>query len=178
MVDQTESSAAEDNPWPPTTYAWYVVIVLGLSNILSLMDRMVVSFLLGPISEELALSDTAASLLVGAAFTIFYCFMGLPIARMADSKSRKYIIMIGVSLWSLMTALCGAAQSFVQFFLARMGVGIGSATLSPSAYSIMADYFPPQKLALPVGVFSAGVSVGMGFAFIGGAAAIAVLLSY
>jgi MFS family permease len=171
MVAQEPTTPA-DSPWPDASYAWFVVVILALANAVSFVDRLILSLLVPEIKADLGLSDTEISLLQGFAFALFYAFMGLPIARLADSKNRKYIIVIGVTLWSLMTAVCGLARNFAQIFMARVGVGVGEASLSPSAYSILADYFPPNKLALPIGAFSAGVSGGMGLSFIAGAAAI------
>ena len=174
MTDQAQATPAQD-PWPPSTIAWYAVIVLGLANTLSLLDRTLLSFLLPAIRQDFIISDTVAGLLVGPAFTIIYCLMGLPIARLADAKSRKVIVIFGVAFWSLMTFLSGAARGILSLSIFRMGVGLGQAALSPSAYSMMADYFPAKKLALPVGVFSIGVTAGIGLSFIGGAAVIQAL---
>ena len=176
MTDQAGTVSAKQD-WPASQLAWYAVIVLALSNTLSLIDRTLLSFLLPAVQKDLAMSDTVASLLVGPAFTVFYCFVGLPLARLADTKSRKTIILIGVAFWSLMTALSGVARNFWQMSLMRMGVAVGSTPLSPASYSIMADYFPPQKLALPLGIFSGGVTLGIGLSFIGGAAAIGFVSS-
>ena len=159
-------------PWPNPRYAWYVVAVLTLANTVSFIDRQILSLLVEPIRADLGLSDTQISLLQGFAFVIFYSVMGIPIARLADSKNRKWVIIAGVTVWSVMTAACGLARSFTVLFLARMGVGGGEATLSPSAHSMMSDYFPPEKLSFPMGVFVAGVTSGMGIALIAGAAVI------
>ena len=162
----------EEPPWPSPRIGWYAVIALAIANAVSFIDRLVISLLVPDIKADLGISDTQIALLTGLAFAFFYATLGLPIARLADTKSRKIIITVGVAFWSLMTAVCGLAKSFWQLFLARVGVGCGEATLSPSTYSMLADYFPPNKLATPIGVFSAGVSAGMGLAFIAGAAAI------
>lgn len=153
-------------------YAWFVVTVLALANAVSFIDRLILSLLVQPIKAELGISDTAYSLLAGAAFAIFYCGMGLVIARWADRYSRKWIITTGVTLWCGMTALSGLARSYAQLFLFRVGVGVGEATLSPSAYSMLAGYFPPQRLSLAIGIFSAGVTGGTGIAFLLGGALI------
>lgn len=153
-------------------YAWFVVVVLALANAVSFIDRLILSLLVQPIKAELGISDTAYSLLAGAAFAIFYCGMGLVIARWADRYSRKWIITTGVTLWCAMTAFSGLARSYGQLFLFRVGVGVGEATLSPSAYSMLAGYFPPQRLALAIGLFSAGVTGGTGIAFLLGGALI------
>ena len=171
MSTQTSEHRGE-HAWPNPNYAWFVVIVLALANAVSFIDRLILTLLVPAIKADLQISDTQISLLQGFAFTIFYCALGLPIARLADTKNRKYIIMTGATLWCLMTAACGLARHYGQIFLARVGVGVGEATLSPSAYSILADYFPPEKLSLPIGIFSAGVTGGVGLSLIAGAAAI------
>ena len=158
-------------------YAWYVVGVLALANCVSFIDRLILSLLVQPIKIELGISDTAFSLLAGAAFAIFYCGMGLVIARWADRYSRKWIVTIGIILWCLMTALSGTARSYLQLFAYRVGVGVGEATLSPSAYSLLAGHFPPQKLALAVGLFSAGVTAGTGLAYLLGGSVIGWVMS-
>lgn len=147
-------------------------MVLALANCISFIDRLIISLLVQPIKADLQISDTAFSLLAGAAFAIFYCGMGLVIARWADRYSRKWIVTTGITLWCSMTALAGLARSYAQLFLFRIGVGVGEATLSPSAYSMLAGYFPPQRLSLAIGVFSAGVTAGTGLAFLLGGAVI------
>ncbi len=155
-----------------SAYAWFVVAVLALANCVSFIDRLILSLLVQPIKAELGISDTTFSLLAGAAFAIFYCGMGLIIARWADRYSRKWIITSGVTLWCAMTALSGTARSYAHLFLFRIGVGVGEATLSPSAYSMLAGYFPPRRLALAIGLFSAGVTAGTGIAYLLGGAVI------
>ena len=153
-------------------HAWFVVAVLGLANCVSYVDRLILSLLVQPIKADLHLSDTQFSLLAGAAFANFYCGMGLVIARWADRHSRKWIVTVGATLWCVMTALAGSARGYVDLFLYRIGVGVGEATLAPSAYSLLAGYFPPHRLALAIGVFSAGVTAGSGLAFLLGGATI------
>jgi MFS family permease len=154
-------------------YAWFVVVVLALANCVSFIDRLILSLLVQPIKRDLGLSDTQVALVGGLAFALFYSLFGLVIARWADRSSRKWIVTSGITLWCFMTALCGMARNFGQLFMARVGVGVGEATLSPSAYSLIASYFPKERLSLAVGVFSAGVTGGTGFAFLLGGAAIA-----
>jgi MFS family permease len=156
-----------------SAYAWFLVVVLTLANCVSFIDRLIVSLLVLPIQNELNISDTQFGLLAGAAFAIFYCSMGILIARWADRYSRKWIVTVGITLWCAMTALAGTARSYLELFLYRIGVGVGEATLSPSAYSLLANTFPPQRLALPIGVFSAGVTAGTGLAFLLGGVLIA-----
>lgn len=154
-------------------YAWFVVGVLFLANCVSYLDRTILSLLVKPIKAELQLSDTAVSLLQGLAFAVFYCGMGLVIARWADRWSRKWIVTTGIATWCAMTALSGTARSYGELFLYRVGVGTGEATLAPSAYSMIAGYFPPRRLSLAVGVFGAGITAGMGVAFLLGGSIIA-----
>ena len=165
------------HPSHSSVYAWFVVAVLALANAVSFIDRLILSLLVQPIKAELAISDTAFSLLAGAAFAIFYATMGLVIARWADRYSRKWIITTGIALWCSMTALAGTARSFAELFGYRVGVGVGEATLSPSAYSMLAGYFPPQRLSLAIGVYSIGVTGGTGLAFLLGGAAISWVTS-
>ena len=154
-------------------YAWYVVAVLLLAQTFSFLDRMIMGLLVGPIRETFQISDTQYSLLAGLAFSLFYAVMGLPLARIADAKSRRNLIAAGTAVWSLMTALCGLAGSFWSLFLARIGVGVGEATLAPSAYSMITDYFPRTILARALSVYMIGVTLGSGFAYMLGGAVVA-----
>ena len=124
MATQTSSSprAAQQVASP---YSWYVVFVLIVAYTFSFIDRQILTLLVGPIRETLQISDTQISLLHGLAFALFYSIMGIPIGRMVDSRKRTTIIAGGIAVWSLMTAVCGLAQNFIQLFLARIGVGVG-----------------------------------------------------
>lgn len=163
---------SEEAPWPSRAYAWYVVAVLTLAYTVSFIDRQILNLLVPPIRQDLGISDTQISLLQGLAFAIFYSVLGVPIARLADRGNRRNIITIGVFLWSLMTAACGLARSFSQLFIARIGVGVGEAALSPPAYSLIADYFPPERLARATGTYALGVYSGAGIAMLAGGAVI------
>jgi len=156
-----------------TGYAWYVVAVLLLAQTFSFLDRMIMGLLVGPIRATFDISDTQYSLLAGLAFSLFYALMGLPLARIADSKSRRNLIAAGIAVWSLMTALCGMARGFWMLFVARIGVGVGEATLAPGAYSMIADYFPKTILARALSVYMIGVTLGSGFAYMLGGAVVA-----
>jgi len=153
-------------PYPNPKYAWYVVVILFLAYTSSFIDRIIMSLLVEPIKRDLVISDTQFSLLHGFAFAIFYTFMGLPLGRLADRANRRWIISIGVLLWSMMTAVCGLTKTFTTLFLARIGVGVGEAALSPSAYSMISDYFPQEKRGVPISMYSMGVFFGGGIAFI------------
>src|SRR5687768_595706 len=106
-------------------FAWYVVIVLMVIYTLSFIDRQILAFLVGPIRADLQISDTAMGLLGGFAFAILFTLLGLPMGWLADRKSRRGLIAIGVVFWSVMTALCSMARSFGMLFAARVGVGVG-----------------------------------------------------
>jgi len=150
-------------------YAWYVVAVLLLAYTLSFIDRMILSLLVGPIRADLGISDTQMSLLMGFAFAIFYSVLGIPLGWLADRGSRRGLIVAGVAAWSVMTAVCGLTKGYVGLFLARIGVGVGEATLSPAAYSMLGDYFPREKLGRAMAVYSIGVPLGSGIALVAGA---------
>jgi MFS family permease len=150
--------------YPSPGYGWYVIFVLYLAYTLSFVDRTILVFLVDPIRHDLQITDFEYSLIMGAAFSIFYGVLGIPLGLLADRRSRRAIAAVGIGLWSVMTAACGMAGSYWQLFAARIGVGVGEATLSPSAISIISDYFPPEKRGLPINVFSAGVQTGAGLA--------------
>jgi MFS family permease len=147
-------------------YAWYVVLALTAIYMLSYMDRQILSLLVGPIKRDLGISDTRVGLLQGLAFALFYTLMGLPLGRMVDTRNRRNLIAAGVVVWSIFTALCSLARSFWMLFLGRMGVGVGEATLSPAAYSLIADYFPAQKLGVAISVYYMGVFLGASLSFL------------
>lgn len=162
----TEKKIAEESPYPSTGYAWYVVGVLTLVYIFSFIDRQILNLLVSPIRRDLGISDTQMSLLMGFSFAIFYTFFGIPLGRLADSRSRRSIIAVGFIFWSIMTAGCGLAKNFVQMLLLRMGVGVGEASLSPAAYSLITDYFPKERRATAISVYSMGIYIGSGMAFL------------
>lgn len=148
--------------YPHAGYAWYVVAILLLAYILAFVDRDVISLLVQPIRADLGISDLQMSFLLGGAFALFYTFFGMPIAWLADRWNRRLIIFLGVTLWSVATVLCGMAGGYWSLFAARVGVGVGEAALNPPALSLLKDYFPPDRLGRAVGVYTAGISAGMG----------------
>jgi len=158
---------------PRLGYAWYVVAVLILAQTFSFLDRMIMGLLVGPIRDSFGISDTQYSLLAGLAFTLFYAVMGLPLARIADAGNRRNLIALGIAVWSFMTALCGLARGFWSLFVARVGVGVGEATLGPAAFSMITDYFPRTLLARAVSIYMLGVTFGSGLAYILGGAVVA-----
>jgi MFS family permease len=166
-----------ENAYPAPGYAWYVASVLTTAHVISFLDRQVLALLVEPIKSDLQISDTQMSLLLGLAFAIFYTFMAVPIGRLADRRSRRAIIATGITVWCLMTASCGLAKNYWQLFIARIGVGVGEATLTPSALSLLSDYFPRESRGRAVGFYNMGVSVGAGIAFIIGGQVIGFVMS-
>lgn len=156
-------------------YAWYAVGVLTLANVSSYVDRQILTLLVPPIKRDLGITDTQMSFLLGLSFAAFYTVLGFPIARLADRRSRRAIIAAGIAVWSVMTALCGAARTYAQLLLARIGVGVGEAALSPPAYSLIADHFPRERLGTAIGVYSMGIYMGVGLAQLIGGAVVAVV---
>ena len=140
--------------------------LLFLVSFFNYMDRYMLAVLLPSIKADLALSDTQVGLITGLAFTLFYATLGIPIARLADRYSRRKIIAIALAFWSVMTAVCGFTQSFLQLLLARVFVGAGEAGASPPSHSLISDLFPARERALALSVFSLGAPVGIlvGFA--------------
>ena len=173
-MEQSDNLVLQE-PRESLAYPWYIVSLCMLAYIFSFIDRQVITLLIEPIRADLQISDTQFSLLHGLAFAMLYAIAGIPIARLADTRSRPIIISVGIFVWSLATAICGAAKSFFQLFLARMAVGVGEAALSPAAYSMITDSFPKSKLGLALGVYSSGSFLGGGLAFIIGGAAISLV---
>ncbi len=158
--------------YPSLRAAWGLTILLTLAYVFSFVDRYILGLLVEPIKADLHLTDEQMGLLIGLAFGIFYATIGVPLGWLADRVRRTRLVAAGVAVWSLATAASGMATSFAGLFAARMTVGIGEATLSPSALSLIADSFPPEKRGRPVGVYSTGLSLGAGVASLIGAAAL------
>jgi MFS family permease len=155
-------------------YRWYVVGVLALGYAFSAIDARVLTLLVTPIKASLKLSDFKISLLQGFAFALLYSVAAMPIGRMVDgSKRRTPLIVAGVLVWSVMTMACGLAKSFGGLFATRVGVGVGEATLSPAAYSLISDYFEKQRRALAISFYAIGYPIGSGLALIIGGALLA-----
>ncbi|MDP3867540.1 MFS transporter [Phenylobacterium sp.] len=173
--DAEITGAARALAWPHPALAWFAVAALMVAYTSSFIDRQILTLLVEPIRRDLAISDTRFSLLAGIAFSLFYTLMGLPLARLSDRGSRRLIILVGIAVWSVMTVACGFASSFLGLFAARIGVGIGEATLSPAAYSLIADYFPPAQRARALAVYSMGPYIGAGLALIIGGKVIDLL---
>ncbi|MFO1377531.1 MAG: MFS transporter [Steroidobacteraceae bacterium] len=154
--------------WPASRVAWGTVAVLAFVQGINAVDRHLINLLVGPIKADLGISDAEVGLLLGLSFAVFYTTVGVPIGRLADAWSRRLIIAIGTAFWSVATVCCGLAQNFAQLFWARVGVGAGEASLNPSGYSMIADLFPPERRARPMGVFIAGHTIGQALTLFAG----------
>ena len=152
--------------YPSARRAWCAVAVLSVAYVLSFIDRQILTLLVVPIRRDLHINDTRMSLLMGFSFALFYTLFGFPIGRLADSRSRRNIVTAGVVAWSLFTTGCGLAGTYTRLFLMRVGVGVGEAALSPPAYSLLSDYFAPQKRALALSVYGLGMFMGAGLAMV------------
>jgi len=138
----------------------FTLIILVVVYTFNFIDRQIVGILAVPIKADLALTDAQLGLMGGLAFALFYTGLGIPIAMLADRFSRTWIMTGALVIWSAMTAVCGLTQNFVQLFLARLGVGVGEAGGVAPAYSLIADYFPPQQRARALAIYSFGIPIG------------------
>ena len=141
-------------------YRAYVVGLLLLAYVFNFMDRQVLAILAEPIKQDMKLADWQIGVMSGPAFALFYTFLGIPIARMAETANRSYIISASVAVWSIFTALCGSAHSFIQFVLFRIGVGVGEAGCTPPALSLLSDYVPKKNRSFAFSIYMAGVPLG------------------
>ena len=168
MADNDTTDMASGAEPKATGYSWYVLSVLVVVYILNFIDRQIISILAVDIKADLGLSDGDMGFLGGAAFAVFYALFGIPLGRLADNWNRVRLLSIGLTLWSAMTALSGLAYNQLTLTLARMGVGVGEATASPTAYSLISDYFPKKQKATALAIYSSGLYLGGGVSlFIG-----------
>ena len=162
MNDTNHTKPAEFS----TAYAWYVAALLTLTQIVSYLDRFLPSLVLQPIKHALALSDFQIGLLLGPAFVVFYVALGVPLGWLADRVSRRAILAVGIAIWCTMTAAGAIAMSFVPLFLARLGVGLGEATVAPASISLISDYFTRERRARAISLFMSGAFLGAGTTFL------------
>jgi MFS family permease len=149
-------------------YSRYVLFVLFIVYVFNFADRYILIVVQSDIKEELGLLDWQLGMLHGLVFAAFYTVVGIPIARLADRRSRTGLISIGLVLWSGLTAACGMAQNFIHLLLFRIGVGVGEATATPCSHSLISDYFPPEKRSRAIAIYSLGANVGMLFGLMAG----------
>ncbi|MGP7796691.1 spinster family MFS transporter [Sphingomonas sp. CLY1604] len=162
-------------PAPSPRYRALVLAMLLVVYTFNFLDRQILGILAQPIKAELHLSDTQLGLLGGLAFALLYSTLAIPLALVADRTSRSWVITISLGVWSAFTALCGLATGFWQFFLFRLGVGVGEAGGVAPSYAMIADYFPPQQRGRALSIYSLGIPVGLAAgALLGGLLASAV----
>ncbi len=168
QASPTSVRAESDRPYSKAYLAWALALLVAVYTS-NFIDRTILAVLQQPIKEELKLSDAQLGLLGGFAFAAFYATLGVPIARLAERRSRRGIITISLVIWSAMTALCGGATSYPALFALRVGVGVGEAGASPPAHSLIADYFPRHLRATALSIYSLGIPLGILFgALLGG----------
>ncbi|MEQ1930618.1 MAG: MFS transporter [Parvularculaceae bacterium] len=160
--------AAASDKAAAASYSYYVLAILTLVYTFNFIDRQIIGILSPAIKEDLGLSDSMLGLLKGLAFAVLYTTLGIPIAWLADRRNRVTIITVSLTVWSAFTALSGLAGNAVQLALARVGVGIGEAGGSPPSHSLIADYFPKEKRAHALGIYSLGIPFGQALAFLAG----------
>ncbi len=152
----------EEGGW----YRWYVLGLLVVIYTINFIDRQIITILAPYLKEDLGLTDAQIGLLYGTAFAMFYALFGIPLARLADGWSRVKTLSLGLTFWSVMTTLSGFAVNFAQLGLARLGVGIGEASGSPAAISLLGDYFPKRIRGTVLAIYTTGIYAGMGLSLI------------
>ena len=158
-VEQAKTGAQNESPFS-TGYTRYVMCLLMLMLVVNFLDRQIINILAEPIKHDLGLADWQLGVMTGLAFALFYTLFGLPMASLADRRNRSKIIGFSVLAWSVFTALCSAAQNFVQLLLLRIGVGVGEAGGTPPAHSLIADIVPKERRAFWLAFYSAGNPLG------------------
>jgi predicted MFS family arabinose efflux permease len=147
-------------PVTSAAYRNYVLFILVVVNTVNFVDRTAISVLMPSIQKEFAITDTTVGLVMGIAFTVFYATLGFPVARLIDTRNRRSLLAVVLTIWSGMTALCGAAVNVAMLFLFRVGVGIGEAGAGPASHSLISDYFRKIQRPAAIGFFSLGVPLG------------------
>jgi len=168
-LSDTTTAAQDRGEESASAYSWYVLGVLVVVYILNFIDRQILAILAVDIKRDLSLNDDQLGFLGGAAFAVFYALFGVPLGRLADRWHRVRLLTIGLVLWSTMTAVSGLARNYLTLSFARMGVGVGEATASPTAYSLISDYFPARQRATALAIYSSGLYLGGGVSLLIGA---------
>ena len=160
MTDAAAARPGHETGYGTASYRAYVLGSLLLVYIFNFIDRSIFAILTEPMKTSLKLEDWHMGVLGGLAFAIFYTTLGIPIARLAERRSRLGIIVVSLTLWSLMTVLCGFAVGFMSLFAFRLLVGVGEAGCTPPAQSVIADYFKPSSRATAASIYALGVPLG------------------
>ena len=169
MSEEVRASSGDAASQKVSSYSWYALSVLVVVYVLNFIDRQILSILANDIKADLNVSDDYLGFLYGTAFAVFYALFGIPLGKLADSWKRTRLMAIGLALWSSMTALSGFAKNATTLTVARIGVGVGEATASPSAYSLISDWFPARLRATALAIYSSGLYIGGGISLLIGA---------
>lgn len=167
-VENSQIKSIAQTPYPAPAVGWYATVMLAFLYWLSVLDRFIISLLVDPIKRDLGLTDVQFGMLHGIAFIGTFTLFGLVFGALADRVNRRRLVYIGVTIWSIATAACGVAQNFWHLLIARVGVGVGEASLNPSASSMISDLFPREKLTTAMAVYAIGATVGSGTALLVG----------
>lgn len=165
-MSESSDPRAQEGAWPSALRGWSVVVLLALASMASQFDRTVVNLAVEPLKARFELNDTQFGYLQGIAFGLFYIVAAVPVGRLVDHFPRKWILGICLAFFSLFSMASGLARNYTQLFLTRVGVGIGEASVTPAALSMLSDLFPPEKLGRPVSGFLMSAPIGQGVAFI------------
>lgn len=165
-ADAQQSTEVPPSEHKATGYSWYVLSILVLIYVLNFVDRNILSILAEDIKADLNLTDDQLGFLYGTAFGVFYALFGIPLGKLADSWHRVRLMTVGLAVWSAMTAFSGLAKNFAMLSFARIGVGVGEATASPAAYSLISDYFPKKMRATALAIYSSGLYIGGGISLL------------
>ncbi|HEX8058106.1 MAG TPA: MFS transporter [Novosphingobium sp.] len=172
-----QGQTSTEPPYPPASVGWRAVAVLTALYWFGTLDRQVAALLLPLIKADLKLTDSEASLILGLAFGLAFMVMSLPVGWLVDRISRRLILFCGVLTWSMAAMSSGLARGFPQLFAARVVVGGSEATINPTAYSLISDFFPPSRLTLPMSIFTLGGNLGSGTSFMIGGLVIGLVSS-
>ena len=169
------SPVAQGTEWPPLRQAYIAAWILAAVQMSALFNNGVTTLLVEPVKHDLQLSDMQMSYLLGFSVVLFYAFVGIPAARLVDSHNRKWLMTASIAVWSAATAACGLATTYWQFFAARFWIGTGESINGPLSYSLLADYFPPDKLPRGIAIYNAGMQFGTALSLLFGAAVLHLL---
>lgn len=158
-----------------SAYSWYVAVILAIAQLMAGLDRYLMSVVLEPVKADLHLSDSQLGLLTGTSFALIFCLASVPLGRLSDFVNRRMMIAVGIAFWSVAVFACAYANSFTTLFLARLGIGLGEASLLPAAVSLLAAYFDRERLTQGLAIFTTGNSLGRATAFLGGGALLTFL---
>lgn len=169
VQDASEDVGGGSAKWPPLRQAYFAAWVLAIVQMCAQLNNGVMTLLVEPVKRDLDLSDMEMSYLLGFSVVLFYALVGIPAARLVDRYNRKWLMTASIVIWSLATAACGLAMTFWQFFAARFGIGAGESITGPLSYSLLADYFPPDKLPRGIAIYNVGLQGGTALSLLLGA---------